>query len=1018
MKQLNILDAVFCKDNGKEYYGFISEVQKKIEIIKPDAYYVFNNKPLILFFDLTYETDNNREAEIHKKVWSFDNSPVIFVIKGEEIKVYNALNYSKKDEHLEEIKLSENERNSKFSFWELQSGHTWQWLQMEYFEKRSKNQKRKRVNEQLFQNIKQVRQYLTNKHSENSLNEEDANSLILRLIFIRYLIDRKVKIDNTYLPGNSNDVNERRKNFIELIKKPLKLNLLFKKLNTKFNGVLFKKQNLVLTQKQSNDLADIFKGELQDENNLFNGFFFEIFDFSIIPVEVISGIYESLIDEKTRKLDSAVYTPPFLVEYILNDTVDKYLEEKNISECKIFEVAVGSGIFLVQSLRKMIDKELELNPSQSHKEFSKRIRQIATRNLFGVDINEEALKVTCFSIYIALLDYQDPKDIDSYEFPDLLDKNLFKANFFDTNHRFNKIIKTEIPKFILGNPPWKNGSKDKIHVDYLKSNKLSGVVSDYQLAQSFILRTKDFSQNNLNTPICSLVVTSKVFYNNKAINFKKRFLSKFNLTKYLDLSPVRRDIFKNAINPSAIILFNYANDEITNKNQVKFYSIKKNLFLKKFNMLIFEKQDIKNIPQEYFMRYSYMFKVATYGNTLDFNFIKRILENSNNYSLNSLFNDNSIISGKGLFRGTPKKHYPYLEGKSLVKRKELKEYYTPFNDKYFVFKKEDTYLEAGRTEALFNGKKIIIQKSTDKETNIKFTLLENGYAFDSTVYGITFDDSNKHLLKIIFSIFLSKIYTYYQFMTSSSWGIYRPELLKTEHLSFPFIAPNNEEEKVLNSSVDLFLNNLKNHYENFSLGNIEIDKNSLLKIDSTINELYKVNAYENDLIDYTLNVSRYQFQENKQYLVSNFSDDKTSYRYKDFVLKEYASVYLKEFKEIYLDEYIQVEVYPLAHFIALNFVFTLKKPKNSIIYPKNKNSEKEVLKRLAHNLSISQLTDTTDATKNLFIQKDIKGFEDNSFYIIKPNEYKCWHKAIAWYDVAEFKEAIQEAEINQLNQDI
>ncbi|WP_347173634.1 hypothetical protein [Polaribacter uvawellassae] len=97
LKQLNLLDAVFFKENGKNYDGFISEVQKKIEIIEPDAYYVFNKQPLILFFDLTDEKNKVREKEIHKQVWSFDNSPVIFVIKGDEIRVYNALNYSKKE---------------------------------------------------------------------------------------------------------------------------------------------------------------------------------------------------------------------------------------------------------------------------------------------------------------------------------------------------------------------------------------------------------------------------------------------------------------------------------------------------------------------------------------------------------------------------------------------------------------------------------------------------------------------------------------------------------------------------------------------------------------------------------------------------------------------------------------------------------------------------------------------------------------------------------------------------------
>ncbi|MFT5892192.1 MAG: hypothetical protein ACI9Y7_002302, partial [Dokdonia sp.] len=138
LKQLGLLDAVFFKENGKAYDGFISEVQKKINIIKPDAYYVFNKQPLILFFDLTNETDKNREKEIHKQVWSFDNSPVIFVIKGDEIRIYNALNYLKKEGSLEEIKLTEEERNNKFSFWELQSGFTWKWLQNEYFENRSK----------------------------------------------------------------------------------------------------------------------------------------------------------------------------------------------------------------------------------------------------------------------------------------------------------------------------------------------------------------------------------------------------------------------------------------------------------------------------------------------------------------------------------------------------------------------------------------------------------------------------------------------------------------------------------------------------------------------------------------------------------------------------------------------------------------------------------------------------------------------------------------------------------------
>jgi hypothetical protein len=100
----------------------------------------------------------------------------------------------------------------------------------------------------------------------------------------------------------------------------------------------------------------------------------------------------------------------------------------------------------------------------------------------------------------------------------------------------------------------------------------------------------------------------------------------------------------------------------------------------------------------------------------------------------------------------------------------------------------------------------------------------------------------------------------------------------------------------------------------------------------------------------------------------------------------------------------------------MNFVFHKEKPDNykQIIFPNNKDIS-SILKRLANNLSISQITNAEDSQNNLFLQKDIKGFEKESFFIIKPNEFKCWHRAMAWYDVAEFKEEIQKAELKRLN---
>lgn len=194
----------------------------------------------------------------------------------------------------------------------------------------------------------------------------------------------------------------------------------------------------------------------------------------------------------------------------------------------------------------------------------------------------------------------------------------------------------------------------------------------------------------------------------------------------------------------------------------------------------------------------------------------------------------------------------------------------------------------------------------------------------------------------------------------------------------------------------------------------EPEKAILNKIDSIVEEIYEIKDFEKDLIDYVMNVARYQFQESKQHLVSDFNE--TDHRNREYVLNNYVNVFIQEFEKIYDDEFLQVEIYTLDYFIAVNFVFSNEKSKEKIIYPDGKN-ENEVLKRLANSLSISKITDAKNSEHNLFIQKDIKGFEKNSFYIIKPNEYKCWHQAVAWYDVAEFKDAIEESELNHTNTD-
>jgi hypothetical protein len=68
-----------------------------------------------------------------------------------------------------------------------------------------------------------------------------------------------------------------------------------------------------------------------------------------------------------------------------------------------------------------------------------------------------------------------------------------------------------------------------------------------------------------------------------------------------------------------------------------------------------------------------------------------------------------------------------------------------------------------------------------------------------------------------------------------------------------------------------------------------------------------------------------------------------------------------------------------------------------------KNDNQKILSSITK-ISSEKVTD------ELFVQKDVRGFEKEYFYIFKPNEKRLWHKAIGYLDINEFADAILKAE--------
>ena len=86
--------------------------------IKPDAFFCIDNKPLILFFE--NPTDNN----LHKKIWNFNETPIVIIVKNDDVEIFNGFKYEKDLNSL--AKIGNVDKLNDFTYFKLFTDKTWE----------------------------------------------------------------------------------------------------------------------------------------------------------------------------------------------------------------------------------------------------------------------------------------------------------------------------------------------------------------------------------------------------------------------------------------------------------------------------------------------------------------------------------------------------------------------------------------------------------------------------------------------------------------------------------------------------------------------------------------------------------------------------------------------------------------------------------------------------------------------------------------------------------------------------
>ena len=324
----------------------------------------------------------------------------------------------------------------------------------------------------LLKNLRYVRRSLI----DLGLDRKICHDLLARIIFTQFLFHRKDSAGNPFLSKTmltkrcEGALKRQYHGLCSILKDKAETYALFRWLDRRFNGDLFpgeynqtdternaawRAEKAAVEPKHLSILADLVSGEIDTTDRQL--LLWPKYSFDTIPLEFISSVYEEFLTED-RDANKAYYTPSHLVDYVLDAALPWEGDEWNL---RILDPACGSGIFLVKAFQRLVHR---WRREQGREPLVRDLKPLLANNFYGVDINPDAVRVACFSLYLAMADAIEPKHYVTRDkvFPRLRGKQLINRDFFDeSTEGFQTVEDGGQIDLVVGNAPWGKGSTKK-----------------------------------------------------------------------------------------------------------------------------------------------------------------------------------------------------------------------------------------------------------------------------------------------------------------------------------------------------------------------------------------------------------------------------------------------------------------------------------------------------------------------------------------------------------------------------
>jgi hypothetical protein len=299
-----------------------------------------------------------------------------------------------------------------------------------------------------------------------------------------------------------------------------RLRELFRKADDRYNSGLFHFEREKDRPEAADELTPGLAIDVKVLKDIFKALYYpdSPYEFSALPAEILGQVYEQFlgkvirltaghqakVEEKpeVRKAGGVYYTPTYIVDYIVRNTVGKLLEGKiarQAARLRILDPACGSGSFLLGAYQHLLDWHrdwyVEDGPEKHTKELyqgrggwrltTAEKKRILLNNIYGVDIDPQAVEVTKLSLLLKVLEGESQETLQRQRrifheraLPDLSsnikcgnsliapdfyegrqmnfldDEERYRINAFDWSAAFPAIFKAGGFDAVIGNPPY------------------------------------------------------------------------------------------------------------------------------------------------------------------------------------------------------------------------------------------------------------------------------------------------------------------------------------------------------------------------------------------------------------------------------------------------------------------------------------------------------------------------------------------------------------------------------------